>query len=30
VLSIGAAWVITVPLTAGLSAAIFVLLNWLG
>jgi len=30
VLSIGAAWVITVPLTALLSAGIFVVLNWLG
>lgn len=30
VLSIGAAWVVTVPLTAGLSAAIFYVLNWLG
>ncbi|HRK42468.1 MAG TPA: inorganic phosphate transporter [Gemmobacter sp.] len=30
VLSIGAAWVITVPLTACLSATIFVVLNWLG
>lgn len=29
VLSIGAAWVVTVPLTAGLSAAIFYVLNWL-
>ena len=29
ILSIGAAWVITVPLTAGLSAAIFAVLNWL-
>lgn len=29
VLSIGAAWVVTVPLTALLSALIFVVLNWL-